>query len=247
MVPLEIAKGTFDSTILGQALENDGYKPRLVGTATFYDSFPSQESELASLGQVALDPPYLVMEHYNVAPDIKIHREEITKALHGEGTLISGTDAWKAFAPSLKGAPSFFLGQAPASPGAEVLVALDPNSPEPPSTPSVQARTKLLLGPNFLDFCAYPDLAQKGKLTFLLRYKDNASAQADQDKIEPAMAISYSAVFGGETFLTLLGKPQATVEGTLLRIVVKSDTGVKSIQAMVQGRDYGFLYKLVAE
>lgn len=247
MAPLEIAKGSFDALTLDRAFLNSGYTARLVGTTTYYDSALSAESELASLGQVVLQPPYLVMEHFYTGPDTKVHREEVVKGLQGEESRIVDSETWKMLAANLKDLPSFFIGPAPAAPGVEALVALDPNSGEMPSTPSAQARAKLLLGPDFLDFAAFPDLSQKGKLTFLLRYKDEASAQADLAKIEPAMATSYSAVFRGETFLTLLGKPQVTVEKNLLRVVVQANTGVKMIQAMVQGGDYGFLYKVVAE
>jgi len=247
LIPLEIAKGSFDAPTLDRALINSGYTARLVGTTTYYDSTPSAESELASLGQVVLQPPYMVMEHFYTGPDLKVHREEVLMGLQGEGSRIVDSETWKALAANLQDLPSFFIGPAPVAPGVEALAALDPNSGEIPSTPSVQARAKLLLGPDFLDFAAFPDLNQKGKLTFLLRYKDEASAQADLAKIEPAMADSYSAVFRGETFLTLLGKPQVTVEKNLLRVVVQANTGVKMIQAMVQGGDFGFLYKVVAE
>jgi hypothetical protein len=246
-IPMEIVRGSFDWTTFKTALKNEGYAEEISGQALLYNAPYFESNRFANLGQLAIQGDVLVLEHYSPPPEFTLSRTDILGAFSGTATTVAQTPAWAAFASSLQGVPSFYLGPAPASPGAETLVALDPTATPTNFVQKSQERAKYFLSPSFLDFTAFPELTEKGKVTFLLRYRDEKSAAADRGKIEGGMSSSYSLAFPGETFLALLGTPQVTQEGLFLRVVTHSQNGIKILQAFIQNRDFGFLYQEVAE
>jgi hypothetical protein len=246
-IPLEIVRGSFDWTTFKTTLKNEGYAEETSGQALLYNAPYFESNRFAYLGQLAIQGDVLVIEHYSPPLEATLTRTDILKAFNGTATTVAQTPAWAAFTSSLQGVPSFYLGPAPAAPGAEALVALDPTTTATNFLEKSRERAKYFLSPSFLDFAAFPDMAEKGKVTFLLRYQDEKSAAADKNIIANGMSTSYSLVFPGETFLSLLGTPQVTQEGSFLRVVTHSQNGIKILQAFVQNRDFGFLYQEVAE
>ena len=247
LAPLEVARGSFDWTAMQKALVDAGYTTEPSGQAVLYNAPYSPENPFGNLGELAFSGEFLVMEHYLPYPNQTMFRSDILSAISRTVTSIADSETWIAYSPFLSQAPSFFLGPAPISPGTEQLVSLDPTTTPSNLVERAMKRSAFILGADFLYFCAFPDLADEGKVTFILRYSSEASADADMTKISPGIRSSYSQAFPGETFLYLLGEPLVSREGQFLRVVTRSQTGIKILQAFVLNRDFGFLFKSAAE
>lgn len=244
---LEVVKGLFDYDLLAQELEEAGYASSEQEGAIYLDRAIVSEEELSSLGQVAIVAPFLLMEHFVPDQTSSPTRGEAIRALRGDSPTVGESEIWKAHEPFLRGAPSFYLGPAPASLSLESLLSLDPAASESNWKEKMEERGRYLLSPNFIDFCAFSSLEEAGRVTFILRYENEDSAKADAGKIEGAMRTSYSATYRGENFLSLLGEPQVQLQGNMLRIVSKSANGIKILQGLVKNGDFGFLYRWAAE
>ena len=245
--PVEVVRGTFDWQPLLERLEKDGFKKREVGKALLLDGVLDPASALSAFGQVARVEDILIMEHFSTLKEYPVTRETVLESIEGTSQALTQTEAWKDYSPFLKDAPSFFLGPAPDLPNLEEVVSLDPALTEDNYSRIASQRAECLLSGGFLDFCAFSDLKEPGKVVFLLRYKSEQGAQEDAGKIKTAMERSYSSVFRGENFITLFGEPLVSREGKFLRVEVHSRTGIKIVQAMVQDSDFGFLFKLTQE
>jgi|YelNatPaOPRAMG01_1025707.scaffolds.fasta_scaffold02556_10 hypothetical protein len=245
--PIEVVRGSFDWSVLLKRLEEEGFTRKEEGGAVYLDGEYNQESNLSLFGQVAQLQDFLIMEHFSTLKDYPIHRQEVIQGIEGATQSLTETDTWKAYSSYLSQAPSFYLGPAPELADLEGIVRLNPAVNDQNYATYASQRGECLLDGNFEDFCAYSVLNSPGKIEFLLRYKDEKSAQQDLPKLKLALERSYSSVFPGTNFSSLLGNPQVSQEGKFLRVSAHSQVGIKVVQAMVQSRDFGFLYKLARE
>ncbi|MGB9875507.1 MAG: hypothetical protein ACPLOU_05195 [bacterium] len=245
--PIEVVRGSFDWSTLLERMEEEGFQKREEGGAVYLDGSLDPASTLALFGQVAQVEDFLIMEHFSNLKEYPVHREEVLEGIKGTSQSLTETDFWKEYAPFLENAPSFYLGPAPVLPNLEGIVKLNPEVTEENYSAYASERSECLLNGNFQDFCAYSVLNDPGRIEFLLRYKDEGSAELDLKKIKSALERSYSAVFPGTNFSSLLGDPRVSQEGKFLRVSAHTQTGIKIVQAMVQNQDFGFLFKLAQE
>lgn len=245
--PVEVVRGSFDWSTLIKRFEYEGLEKREEGGAIFFDGIFDPSSSLSIFGQIAQIKDFLIMEHYSTLKEYPIHREEIVASIKGESPSLIESDIWADYSSYLENAPSFFLGPAPDLQDLEAQVKLNPAVTEENYSNFFKERLDCLLSGGFLDFCAYSVLNEPGRIEFLLRYVDESSAREDLPKLKLALEKSFSAVFPGTNFSSLLGDPQVSQEGKFLRISAHAQTGIKVVQAMVQNQDFGFLFRLTAE
>lgn len=247
MDPIEVVRGSFDWSALLNRFEEEGFEKREEGEAIFFDGVFDPSSSLSAFGQIAQIKDFLIMEHYSQLKEYPVHREEIVASIKGNSPSIIESDLWEDYSSFLENAPSFFLGLAPDLQNLEAQVKINPQVTEENFSAFYKERFDCLLSGNFLDFCAYSVFNEPGRIEFLLRYKDESSAREDLPKLILALEKSFSAVFPGTNFSSLLGDPQVSQEGKFLRISAHAQTGIKVVQAMVQNQDFGFLFRLTAE